>query len=394
VLIVDDNQTNRAILKEITAAWGLVPSEAADGKEALAMIQCSLEQERPYALILLDYHMPGMDGIELARRAKELMQGSATRLIMLTSSGKKGDARHCREAGINGYLVKPINQNELRTALGMALRPAGEDAPLFITRHAVQEAQARLNILLAEDNPVNQKVAVGLLEKRGHRVTLARNGKEAVAARDRGEFDLILMDMQMPEMDGFEATRTIREKERQTGGHIPIIAMTARAMKGDRERCLAAGMEDYVSKPIKVDELFAALEKQTRGKGGEGKVAGTPPKEVFDLNGALELVAGDRQLFMEIAHMFLEGLPDHLNRIHEGVDNGDAHTLENAAHALKGSVGNFCAKRSFDAAYRLERLGREGRISEAREALAELESTLPGLEAAMRQALSELGGTE
>ena len=259
VLIVDDNPTNRSIFREMTFSWGLVPTEAADGKEALAKINKAFESGNPYRLMLLDLQMPELNGFEVAKRLKESSCGAHLDIILLTSVGQKGDAARCREMGISGYLTKPVKQVELYDAIMMVLgHPTGENH--VITRHTVHEARNKLDILLAEDNIVNQKLAVKILEKRGHRVVVASNGKKAIQKLEARHFDLILMDVQMPEMDGIEATKLIRKSEEQKGGHIPIAAMTAHAMKGDREKCLAAGMDNYISKPIKVEELFGVID--------------------------------------------------------------------------------------------------------------------------------------
>ncbi len=273
VLIVDDNATNRLIVREMTSSWGLVPVEAVDGKEALAAMKKAFEEAGGhYRLLLLDLQMPGMDGFEVAERVKASPLGSDVEIILLTSVGQKGDARRCKELGISGYLVKPVKQRELFEIITMALGQPSRDGDPVITRHLIREARRRLSILLAEDNIVNQKLAAKLLEKRGYRVAVASNGREAVDAFEGKRFDLILMDVQMPEMDGIEATRLIREKEAEHGGHIPIVAMTAHAMKGDREKCLAAGMDNYMSKPFKPMELYSIIEKaafRPSGKKGE-----------------------------------------------------------------------------------------------------------------------------
>ncbi|MBW2005416.1 MAG: response regulator, partial [Deltaproteobacteria bacterium] len=268
VLIVDDNATNRLIFKEMTSSWGLVPTEAANGKEALAKIKKASDTGQPYRLVLLDLQMPNMDGFEVAKRAKEGPDGVDVEIILLTSVGQKGDAARCKEVGISGYLIKPVKQSELLDAITMALGHPSEQKAPFITRYRIQDARRRLNILLAEDNIVNQKLATKILEKRGHRVVVASNGKEAIEKLEGERFDLVLMDVQMPEMDGITATQQIRNPQSAIRNrNIPIIAMTAHAMKGDRERCLAAGMDDYVSKPINTEELFKVIEKLANGLG-------------------------------------------------------------------------------------------------------------------------------
>jgi len=281
VLIVDDNATNRLILREMTSYWGLVPAEAADGKEALVKIKTAFDSGTHYRLLLLDLQMPVMDGFEVAKRIKESTYGTGVQIILLTSAGQKGDGARCKEVGISGYLLKPVKQSELLDAIMMTLGHPTEEKAAVITRHTIHEVRRRFNILIAEDNLVNQKLAVKMLEKQGHGVVVASNGREAVEAVGKEHFDLVLMDVQMPEMDGFEATKAIRNLEcglrdkieespyskfeienlKSQIKKIPIVAMTAHAMKGDREKCLAAGMDDYVSKPIKAEKFFAVIEK-------------------------------------------------------------------------------------------------------------------------------------
>ena len=261
VLIVDDNQTNRAIFKEMVEYWGMIPNEALSSEQALSIISEAFELDEPYRLILLDSQMPGMDGFEVARNVKNRSYGKDIEIILLTSSGQKGDAMRCQDIGISGYLLKPTKKSDLLDTILMVLGISEKEKTQIITRFKIKETRRQFKILLAEDNIVNQRLAVKMLEKRGHQVIVAPNGKEVLTLYEQGDFDLILMDVQMPEMDGLEATKTIREKEAQTDEHVPIIAMTAHTMKGDKERCLSAGMDDYTSKPIKFEELFTKIEK-------------------------------------------------------------------------------------------------------------------------------------
>jgi len=395
VLIVDDNATNRLIFNEMTTSWGLVPTEVSDGKGALLKIQEAFESGKPYRLVLLDFQMPEMDGFDVAKRIKESSYKGDTQILILTSIGQKGDANLCKELGISGYLLKPIKQSDLLDAIVMTLGTPTEEKPPVITRHTVQEARRRFDILLAEDNVVNQRLASDILESRGHRVVVASNGKEAVEAFEKDVFDLILMDVQMPELDGFEATRMIREKERQAGGHIPIVALTAYALKEDRQKCLASGMDDYISKPIKVEALFQIVEKLLFGLREKNEEAllltaeePPPAEDVFDLSKALDVVAGKMELFQEIAQLFLESLPMYLNRIQEGIADGDAKALEQAAHGLKGSIVNFGAKRSYDAAYLIEELGKNGKTEEAGEVLTALKKELNALKKEIKKHLA------
>ncbi len=261
LLILDHNAMNRLVLKEMTSAWGLEAAEAGDEDGALAMMEKAFEAGRPYRLLLLDAWMSVRDEFGVAERVKENPYGENLKMILLTSVGRKGGAEQYAKLGISGYLTKPVKQSELLNAIIEALgQPKDERIPP-VTSSAIQEAQRGLSILLVEDNPVNQKVAATMIEKQGHCVVIASNGREALEAIDEEPIDLILMDVQMPEMDGFEATERIRDREKGNGEHIPIVAMTAHAMKGDREKCLAGGMDDYVSKPIKGEELFAVVNK-------------------------------------------------------------------------------------------------------------------------------------
>ena len=334
-------------------------------------------------MILLDMQMPELDGFDVAKIIKDAPSGKDVKIIVLSSIGERGDSDRCKEVGISGYLPKPIKQSELLDAIMMTMGLPSEETPTVITRHKVYEERESLNILLAEDNLINQTLAIKLLETRGHRVTLASNGIEAVEAFKKGDFDLILMDIQMPEMDGFEATREIRKLEtrdpqnrgialnrqsrilRQNFERIPIIAMTAHAMTGDREKCIDAGMDDYVSKPIKPEALYSVIDKVARKSQSEKEQKRTQPSQgsktfspkTFDLSSAMETVLGNKDLFQEIAGMFIESCSDYIAKIKEGITGNDAGILEREAHSLKGAVGNFGAKEAYEAAYRLEKLG-------------------------------------
>jgi two-component system sensor histidine kinase/response regulator len=416
VLIVDDNFTNRILLQEMTTSWGLVPTITANGKEAIDRFNKSFASGRPFRLILLDMQMPELDGFEVAKMIKDAPSGEDVRIILLSSSGQRGDSVRCKEIGISGYLPKPIKQSDLYDAILMTMGPRSEEMQAVITRHKVYEARESLNILLAEDNLINQTLATKLLETRGHRVTLASNGKEAVDAFKKGDFDLILMDIQMPEMDGFEATRRIREFEaekkstinnqpqlnmlriqRSRQSTIPIIAMTAHAMTGDREKCIDAGMDDYVSKPINPEALFSVIKKNARKSQGEKAQKQTQPSQgsktfsptTFDLSGAMETVLGSKDLFREIAGMFIETCPDYIARIKKGISGNDAGVLEREAHSLKGAIGNFGAREAYEVAGRLEKLGEEGKMAAAAGELSNLENVLNELASEMKIVLQD-----
>ena len=266
VLVVDDNATNRRLLEEMLIGWRMVPTLAASVPEALAALRAAQESGRPFRLVLTDVQMPDADGFTLAEAIKKDPAIAGATVVMLTSAGQPGDAARCRELGVAAYLTKPIKRSELRGAILLALgvQSAERDRPALVTRHSLREARQTGRILLVEDNSVNQLVARRLLEKRGHTVVVANNGREALAILDEAAFagfGCVLMDVQMPEMDGFECTAIIRDREQATGSHLPIVAMTAHAMKGDEARCLAAGMDAYLSKPIQPDELFDVVER-------------------------------------------------------------------------------------------------------------------------------------
>jgi CheY-like chemotaxis protein len=284
VLVVDDNRTNRRILEGMLLRWEMQPVLAESGAEALAQLSGAREAGEPYGLILTDMHMPKMDGFALVERIRERPELTTATIMMLTSAGHRGDAARCQELGVSAYLLKPIRQSELREAVARVLGAREQEGAIpLITRYSLQDARAPdsfLKVLLAEDNAVNRLLAVRFLEKRGHRVTVAGNGLEALAALKKDSFDVVFMDVQMPEMDGYEATAAIREGEKNSERHQQVIALTAHAMKGDRERCLRAGMDGYLSKPIRPQELDEILEEQMARREGTTSILEIvqPPK--------------------------------------------------------------------------------------------------------------------
>jgi two-component system, sensor histidine kinase and response regulator len=263
VLNVDDNATNRRILELMLKKWGMLPKSVTSGAEAIVELLAASAAGKQYAVIITDVLMPEMDGFSFIERVRQEPKLSTAKIMMLTSAGQRGDAARCEELGISAYAMKPVRQSELRNVIFRLLGEKGNAGPL-ITRYSLAtsgNAEASLRILVAEDNAVNQNLVARLFEKRGHYVKVVANGLEALDALELGTYDLVLMDMQMPEMDGFEATAELRKREKQTGHHTPIIALTAHAMKGDRERCLEAGMDGYLSKPIFAPELDELLGK-------------------------------------------------------------------------------------------------------------------------------------
>jgi signal transduction histidine kinase/DNA-binding response OmpR family regulator len=270
VLVVDDNRTNRRILEGMLKRWEMRSTPVESGDEALAHLSAARQAGDPYTLILTDMHMPEMDGFTLIERIRQQPELSTAVIVMLTSAGHRGDASRCQDLGVSAYLLKPIRQSELREAIGRVLGAREQTGALpLITRYSLQDARdpmSSLRVLLAEDNAVNQLLATRLLEKRGHRVMLASNGREALAALAKESYDLVFMDVQMPDIDGIQAVQAIREMEKRSGNHQPVIALTALAMTGDQERCLAAGMDGYLSKPIRPREMDQILEKYVARK--------------------------------------------------------------------------------------------------------------------------------
>jgi len=393
VLVVDDNATNRAILKEMLNNWGMKPTLADGAEAAMAAVQQAADKGEPFALLLLDSNMPGIDGFELAKWIKEDPGFADIKIIMLTSAGRAGDSVRCRELGVAAYLTKPVKQSDLLNNIMMVLEAESADGRSCedACPNTSRENAAGLHILVVEDNAINQKLAARILEKRGHTTVVASNGKEALKALEGESFDLILMDVQMPEMDGFEATAAIREREESTGEHIPIIAMTAHAMKGDAELCLDAGMDGYISKPISAEELIKLVEASVtnpasvkKGEGAQAKpVQGGSGEEVIDREAALARIDGDWELLRELAGIFLEESPGLLLGIRDAISRGDSEALVRAAHKFKGSVGNFAAQLAFDAALTLEEIGREGDMSKAEDAYETLETEAERLRRAL-----------
>ncbi len=356
ILAVDDHPTNLHVLSLMLKRLRVRFDLARDGAEALLKIEQAHIQGDPYRLILLDARMPGMDGFAVAQAVRDGPHHANTSLLMLTSAGLRGDAARCKELGLNAYLTKPIALRELREAMAAAV--GQHDGNRLITRHSLREERRKYAILLAEDNPVNQKLAIKLLEKQGHRVSVADNGRLALEAWRGGGHDLVLMDMMMPEMDGLEATRRIREEERARGKpsqRIAIVAMTANAMQGDRERCLEAGMDGYVSKPVKPEVLFQEIER-VLGAESSAAAPAQPDKElpIYDRADALSRIADDEELLAMLIDLFLADAANYLDEIDTARRTSDWPRLTRAAHTLKGVLATFSACRGEASARLLE----------------------------------------
>jgi CheY-like chemotaxis protein len=310
-------------------------------------------------------------------------------VMMLTSADRQGDAARCRAIGMAAYLVKPVKMVELQRIIAMALGEDGSGSKTGLSRgngkktivpDTAPTKKRSLRILLAEDNAVNQRVAVRLLQGYGHVVVVANHGGEAVEALSKGPFDLVLMDVQMPQMDGFEATRAIREREAATDQHTPIIAMTAHAMKGDRERCLAAGMDEYLSKPLQREELLRILnwvaeqlEDDTTPPVMRGEEERPDSPATIDIAAAIKRLGGDEELFAELSELFRGEGPRMIQEIREALETGDALAVQRIAHGLKGAAGYLGGTQTVDAAYRLEAIGASGELAQAPRVFQELE---------------------
>jgi len=389
VVIVDDNPTNRRILEETLIGWGMRATSVSSGWAALAELRRAAETGNAPTLVLLDAQMPHLDGFSTAAKIKGDPEAPTPTIIMLTSGGQRGDAERCRKLGISAYLTKPVRQAELRDAIVgvLGLTHRADDTPKLVTRHSLREARKHLQILLADDNAINRELTVRILSKRGHTVTAVENGKLAVQAVEAQNFDVVLMDVQMPEMDGFEATAMIRQNEQASGRHLPIIAMTAHAMKGDRESCLAAGMDGYISKPIRAQELLEVTESFA-GTSGPTRGVDYQVDSVLDRKTALERVDGDAALLADLAKLFCDGSPRMLSNIQDAITRKNADELRRAAHFLKGSVSTFAAQAAIDAALKLERIARSGELMGAGDAYASLAAEIRRLRAALQDLMS------
>jgi CheY-like chemotaxis protein len=388
VLVVDDNPTNRRILEATLLQWGMKPTLAESGLKALTALRQAKEAGNRSMLLLLDAQMPGMDGFSLMEKIRQDPELPTATVMMLTSGGQRGDAARCRELGISAYLTKPVRQWELQEAIlsVLGMEQQKDDSVRLLTRHTLRQTRRRLRVLLAEDNAINRELVVRLLSKRGHAVVVAANGKQAVSALETQSFDVVLMDVQMPEMDGFEATAAIRQKERANGTHVPIIALTAHAMKGDRERCLAGGMDGYIAKPVQAEELIKAVEGLDGNSPATGKTSDLT-KEVVDREVALARVDGDEGLLADLAKLFCEESPKLLFAVQDAVAKRDTAALKRAAHSLKGSISTFAARDATEAALRLEDLARSGELAGAEDAYRLLVAQVETL----KQALEGLG---
>jgi signal transduction histidine kinase/CheY-like chemotaxis protein/HPt (histidine-containing phosphotransfer) domain-containing protein len=381
-LVVDDNTTNRRILDGMLRGWGMKPTLASSGEEALE--QLSHGNRKKFALLLTDSHMPGLTGFDLVERIRTIPDLARPTILMLSSARGLQDVTRSRKLGISVYLAKPIRRSALHSAIRTALRQPDEGELAREPSSRKARPSRKLRVLVAEDNLVNQKLAASLLERAGHVATVVRNGQEALTAMQKEEFDIVLMDVQMPVMGGFEATRLIREREASTGKRTPIIAVTARAMKGDREACLAAGMDGYVPKPIQSKKLMELIAELTGTSSQSSTDADVEPIRgngdgVLDENALLTTVGGNRELAGELAQIFLQELEPRMQEMSSAIRKGDADRLQFAAHALRGSAASLSATQVTASATALEAMARKGDLSMAESVFACLEDEMEGL---------------
>jgi two-component system sensor histidine kinase/response regulator len=398
ILVVDDNPTNRRILQGTLRVWDAQTTCVESGAQALLALVSASEAGKPYQLVVSDMHMPELDGFGLVASIRNRPVFASLPVVILTSGGRQEDAELRRQLGIAAFLAKPVRRKELLSAILAAL---GYKATPQTARLS-QSLLRPLHILLAEDNHVNQTVATRLLSRFGHTLVIANNGKEAIDLVQQQGFDLVLMDIQMPVTDGILATKTIREREQSTGAHIPIIAMTAHAMKGDRLRCLAAGMDGYVTKPIQAGELQAAIltaledtprvaspdvEKPRHSISAESVVT-------WDMAKTLEQLDGDATLLREVIEIFLNEAPKHLTALRLAVNQGIAATVESVAHSLKGELGYLGQPEISKKAQEIEAMGRSSNIEHAARLLPQLEADITTLCVAIRGTSSTAVGTQ
>ena len=383
VLVVDDNATNRRILEEWLRGWQMKPAAVGDGLAALDALWHGTACGRPYPLVLLDARMPDTDGLALAAHIRQRAELSATRIILLTSGDRPGDLARFREQRVNAHLLKPVQQDELlETIYQVMSRPAERmkdeggrmkvdpaHAPGSDSSTIHHPSSSQLNILVAEDNEFNAQLLEQLLGRRGHRVRLATNGREALALAEQGGFDLLLLDVHMPELDGFQVVQAIRERERTAGGRLPIIALTARSRPEDRERCLAAGMDDFLAKPIRAANLWAAIELGSHGPAP----AGRPGPGLIDPGVLLAACGGDAAILDKICQSFRACLPDDIRAVGDALRERNAPRLREAAHKLCGMLAAFSTAAG-GLASELEDQAAQGRFEEARPLVGRLES--------------------
>lgn len=384
---MDDNATNRRIVREMLGTAGLMTDEAGGADEAIERLRAVQGGGPSYGLLVIDGHMPGRDGFDLAAQIRADPGLTSAVLVMLTSGGKRGDGQRCRELGIRGY---PVSEVELLEAVALVLSTQGPSTADVITRYSIQEARRRLRLLLAEDNPVNQEVAAAMLRKRGHQVDIVGNGRAAVEAVARGRYDLVLMDIQMPELDGFGATQAIRASPGGKGQRI--VALTAHAANDERDRCLAGGMDAYLSKPFKAHQLYAVVEGWAEV---QPPAAPAPELETssVDLEGFRRTMreAGAEEAVDAILDVFVKDTPERVRALATAVAEGNAAEVAHAAHAFKSAAGGIHALALAEELAAIESAGQTGDVGRARKGVELVKRMADGVLAYLRSARERAG---
>ncbi len=408
VLVVDNNRTNRTILEKMLGGFGCRVESAGSGAEAVKTLKSAVNSGEPFNVALVDMIMPGMDGKHTTVIIKNTLEIRDTSVIILTSFGNRGDVSDLRNIGCAGYLVKPVKQKLLLDVITTVVSERGKEksglSSNVVTRHSITERKFQeARILLVDDNEVNQRMTSAILRKAGYTVDVADNGRLAVEAADKNNYDLIFMDIQMPEMDGYEATKAIRAKEGDRH-HAVIIAMTAYTIRGDRESCLAAGMDDYLAKPIEVQEMFNKIKKWIKSKIEESsletegahsttctpEVAVTPGSDSLrknadeeypvEMRSAMSRFGNDREFFKDLGKEFLNYVPEQIRNLEEAVKSEDTALVQKNAHSIKGAAGNLSANKVASVAVVIENMGRQGDISEVSSLIEDLKSEISCLE--------------
>ncbi|MEW6003413.1 MAG: response regulator, partial [Nitrospirota bacterium] len=395
VLIADDNETNRIILVKMLEGFDCRAEAVSSGAEAIATLKKAASLKDPFKILLVDMMMPGMDGAHATIIIKNSAEIKDTSIIILTSLGSRGDVAYMHSIGCDGYLVKPVKQMLLIDAIsavitGKTTEKSGATGSM-VTRHSITEKKLQfIKMLLAEDNQINQKIVVKTLGKAGYNIDVVQNGREAVEAAERNEYDIIFMDVQMPIMDGYEATKAIRSKE-GISKHTAIIAMTAHAMEGDRERCIQAGMDDYISKPIDWQNMFKIIRKwgksrietslsadmNTRGRSKFAKAA--KDEAPIDMKDAMQRFNNDKEFFREMLGEFLNYIPDQVLKLGEASGAGDVSEVQKTAHSIKGAAGNLSAVKIYETSIAIENKAKNGDMSEVPSLIERLKSEVVNL---------------
>jgi len=405
VLIVDDNETNRRILSSMLQNWSMKPDLAENAEQALRRFDSSQRQGDPFPLVIVDALMPGMDGYTLSQRIHERSPNPPPVILMISSSDRLEFKKRGAESDISVFLQKPVTQSDLMDAVMQAMEVHVESESVEAQQNEQPEPHQSLSILLAEDTPANQKVVSAILKKSGHQVTIAYNGQEALDLHRQKNFDVILMDVQMPVMDGYRATAAIRDYEKSTDSAVPIIAMTAHVMRGDRERCLAAGMDAYLAKPVDVDEMLQVVEEASQGReclrghrsgNGEEDSAefvipdlddstseNASPEEILDFEGVMKRLNGELELYRDFIKYFDEDYPPLIDSLQQAIGKDDASAVHRIAHSLKGLCANLGAVACTDTAGELEQIGKDGDLNDASNQFAKLQRQISQLDAVL-----------